>query len=294
MKAFTNYLQTECGLAGNTVSAYVSDLHLFESWLSRQCGSFDLYTFDHLHVSAFVQESGHAVATVRRRVAAIRVWLKFQQMNGRNVAHTLANIDRPKADKKLPTIIGRLAVEKLIASASDARGLAVLELLYAAGLRASELCGLTKANIDLRGKYVRVFGKGGKERYVPITKAAAQAIVRYYATRTDKLGFAFEHNGQQLSRRELHRIVKAAWIASGIAQKVSPHTLRHCFASHLIQGRDAVEISGQGGVAVNLESGAVDVRIVQELMGHDSVNTTAIYLHTDIKRLKRTHALLGH
>ncbi len=140
---------------------------------------------------------------------------------------------------------------------------------------------------------IRVLGKGNVERVVPMHETAAAKIKKYLAGRTIGFGFVFlDDRGAQLDRDQLWYIVRRAWKASGLAQKVSPHTLRHCFASHLLSGHDAIEM-GPGGISVHLQNGGTNIRVVQELLGHASVDTTQRYTHVDFNRLKRTQALLG-
>jgi integrase/recombinase XerD len=287
------YFTTECGLAANTVAAYHADLVIFERFLLSRNAS--LNTFSHDDVAAFVKFQTGSIATIRRRVATIRTLIKFQMLSGRDGAtcvRLLACIDRPKADRKLPSFLSRAQVVTFINATTNARDLAIVELLYATGIRASELVGLSVENIGFNTQSIRVLGKGSKERIVPVGQPALVALRAYLGDR--KTGIAFlSRTGEPLNRRDLWKIIRKVWLNSGLAQKVSPHTLRHCFASHLLSGHDAIEISGDGMVSVHQKNGGANIREVQELLGHESVNTTQAYTHLDLGRLKKVHQLLG-
>lgn len=280
---FIAYLAAERGLAPNTLDAYRSDLDAASAFLNAARRPLAEANADDW--KGFLQGStraGLATKTVARRVAAVRSLLKFQAVEGRNVEGILERIERPKPEKSLPGVLSRDQVARLIAAPNvdspyHARDVAVLELLYASGLRASELCSLSLGDVDLSEGFVRVFGKGSKERVVPVGEAALVAIKRYLAicrpelcrTPTDVLFLS--RTGKPLDRVRLWQLVKQYASDSGVLREVSPHTLRHCFATHLL-------------------SGGADLRVVQELLGHADVGTTQIYTHMDSDRLKKTHA----
>ncbi|HQY89508.1 MAG TPA: tyrosine recombinase, partial [Tepidisphaeraceae bacterium] len=220
--------------------------------------------------------------TVARRVAAIRSFLRFQQaVFSRDVDSILERIERPKPERSLPKILSRELVNKLIAAPDPestyfTRDVAMLELLYAAGLRASELCSVKLNDMSLDAGAIRVFGKGRKERIVPIGRAAIEAIKRYLTDGRPALikkptDLVFlTRTGRPIERVRLWQLVKKHAKNSGVLQQVSPHVLRHCFATHLL-------------------SGGADLRVVQELLGHSDVATTQVYTHVDSDRLKRMH-----
>ena len=190
-------------------------------------------------------------------------------------------IDRPKPERSLPKVLSKEHVNRLINAPSPdslyyTRDVAMLELLYASGLRASELCDLTMNNLQRGEGLVRIFGKGSKERVVPVGRAAIDAIERYLAEcrpgllkkPTDILFLS--RTGRPLDRVRLWQLVEAYGRSSGLLKEISPHVLRHCFATHLL-------------------SGGADLRVVQELLGHADVGTTQIYTHVDSTRLKAMH-----
>jgi integrase/recombinase XerD len=203
-------------------------------------------------------------------------------VEGRDVKGILEHIDRPKAEKSLPKVLSREQVNRLINTPSPestfyTRDVAILELLYASGLRASELCGLKLNDLQLREGLVRIFGKGSKERIVvPVGQAAVAAIERYLddcrpnllKAPTDVLFLS--RTGRPLDRVRLWQLVEGYGKSSGLLKEISPHVLRHCFATHLL-------------------SGGADLRVVQELLGHADVGTTQIYTHVDSTRLKAMH-----
>jgi integrase/recombinase XerD len=276
-------LASERGLADNTTAAYRRDLTDLHRFLTARSTSIETAAADDF--SAYLREqsrAGKATRTVARRLAAMRTLLKFMKADGRDVDDVLQQLERPKPERPLPKVLGRAQVNALISSpdpksALFARDVAILELLYACGLRASELCGLTVRDVNLQVGCVRVMGKGRKERVVPIGRAARDAVERYLADcrpaldrqKVDRLFLS--RTGRPLERVGLWMLIDKCARRSGLyAHGVSPHTLRHCFASHLL-------------------SGGADLRVVQELLGHADVATTQIYTHVDADRLRSVH-----
>lgn len=283
LREFLIHLASERGLAGNTLLAYRRDLenlheHLAARGRSYTSASADEYR-DYLHVQRRI---GKSTKTVARRIAAIRVFLRFLAGNGHDVDAILQQIERPKPERSLPKVLGRAQVDALIASpdpasALYARDVAILELLYGSGLRASELCDLKIRDVNLQVGCVRVFGKGSKERIVPMSRPAVESVRRYLdqsrpgfdpAGGSERLFLS--RTGKPIERVALWMLVEKHARKSGILKQVSPHTLRHCFASHLL-------------------GGGADLRIVQELLGHSDIQTTQIYTHVDQARLKSIH-----
>ena len=227
---------------------------------------------------------GKATKTVARRLAAIRVFLRFlASSGGRDSAAILQQLERPKPERSLPKVLNRAQVNQLIAAPDPAsplfaRDVAILELLYASGMRASELCAVKTRDVNLTVGCVRVLGKGMKERIVPLGRAAAEAILRYAGecrpkldrSRNSELLF-LSRTGRPLERVGLWMLVEKYGRSSGLLKSVSPHTLRHCFATHLI-------------------GGGADLRVVQELLGHSDIATTQIYTHVDQDRLRAIHS----
>jgi integrase/recombinase XerD len=208
--------------------------------------------------------------------------LKFQATDGRDTAPILQQLERPKPERSLPKVLGRALVLQLInavepTSPMFARDVAILELLYASGLRATELCQLRVRDVNFDAECIRVMGKGRKERIVPFGRAAREAMMRYLIERRPLLAkdpsveqMFLSRTGKPLERVALWMIVEKYAKSSGLVNHVSPHVLRHCFASHLL-------------------SGGADLRVVQELLGHSDIATTQIYTHVDQTRLKSIH-----
>jgi integrase/recombinase XerD len=276
------HLASERGLAENTLHAYRRDLedltdHLHRLGKSLEHADADDYT-DYVRT---LRASGRSTRTVARRIAAIRVYLRFLAAEGKDVTKILQLIERPKPQRSLPKVLGRAQVDALIAAPDPAaplfaRDVAILELLYASGLRASELCDLKLKDVNLQVGWVRVLGKGMKERIVPLGRAAAEAVGRYLLECRPKLDrrasdrLFLSRSGKPLERIGLWMRIEKYGRSSGILNHVSPHTLRHCFASHLL-------------------GGGADLRVVQELLGHSDIQTTQIYTHVDQTRLKSIH-----
>jgi integrase/recombinase XerD len=283
VKRFLDYLFVECGLSGQTVTAYQSDLVRF--WdtvkaLSVEPEDIDIDVVQHHLVS--LREAGLSVATIARHLAAIKMFLRYlftEKVLARDVT-TL--IETPRKWHNLPTTLHYREVEALLAAPDEAgefylRDKAILETLYACGLRVSELVELTLDRLNLEIGYVRVIGKGRKERIVPLGSAALAALKDYLTLLRPQLVRAagcpavfLSRTGKPLDRSAVWRMVRKCAQDAGIAKGVSPHTLRHCFATHLLQG-------------------GADLRIVQELLGHANVVTTQIYTHVDESRLKSIH-----
>lgn len=282
VRAFLLHLASERGLADNSLHAYRRDLEDIERFLhgvgktlvTAGAEDFRAYLRDQTHL-------GRATRTVSRRLAAIRIFLRFLATLGEDRGHILQQLERPKPERSLPKILSRQQVAQLIA-APDAesllfsRDVAILELLYASGLRASELCDLKVRDVNLQAGCVRVLGKGMKERIVPLGQAAAEAVSRYLSDcrpaldAGDSERLFLSKSGRPMERVALWMLVEKYGRSSGLLKSISPHTLRHCFATHLI-------------------GGGADLRVVQELLGHSDISTTQIYTHVDQDRLKAVH-----
>ena len=283
LRAFLLHLASERGLAENSLHAYRRDLEDIERFLRGVGRTLVTASGDDFRAYLRDQTLLHkATKTVSRRLAAIRVFLRFLATIGHDRASVLQQLERPKPERSLPKVLSRSQVAQLIA-APDAksplfsRDVAILELLYASGLRASELCTLKLRDLNLQVGCVRVLGKGMKERIVPLGRAAAEALARYLAecrpglerARSEQLFLS--KSGRPMERIGLWMLVEKYGRASGLLRAISPHTLRHCFATHLI-------------------GGGADLRVVQELLGHSDISTTQIYTHVDQDRLKAVHA----
>ncbi len=285
VRAFLLHLASERGLAENSLLGYRRDLEDIDDWMRHRGKDVaSAEADDYRHYLQQLSRRGRSTKTVARRLAAVRVFLRFLTAQGRDCSGILQQLERPKPERDLPKVLSKAQVNQLIATPSPkallfSRDVAILELLYASGLRASELCDLKLRDVNLQVGCVRVLGKGMKERIVPLGRAAAEAVARYVTElrpRLDRTGGAQERlflsrTGKPLDRIALWMLVEKYGRASGILNDVSPHTLRHCFATHLI-------------------GGGADLRVVQELLGHSDIATTQIYTHVDSGRLKAVHA----
>ncbi|HEX3358128.1 MAG TPA: site-specific tyrosine recombinase XerD [Tepidisphaeraceae bacterium] len=282
MRAFLLHLASERGLADNSLHAYRRDLEDVESFVTKR--NKTLKNADADDYRAYIQSQsrrGKSTKTQARRIAAIRTFLRYLVSEGRDTSALLQQLERPKPERYLPRVLSKSQVNQLIAAPNPKsklfwRDVAILELLYASGLRATELCELKIRDVNLQVSCVRVLGKGHKERIVPLGQAAAESITRYLnearpnleRQRSDLLFLS--RTGKPLERVGLWMLVEKYARKSHLLNKVSPHTLRHCFATHLI-------------------GGGADLRVVQELLGHSDISTTQIYTHVDQSRLKAIH-----
>jgi integrase/recombinase XerD len=284
VREFLLHLASERGLAENSIHAYRRDLEDIDDYLGDRGVTIVKATADDFR--AYLQDQSRkkqSTKTVARRLAAIRIFLRFLSASEAEAQTILQQLERPKPERDLPHVLSRAMVNQLIAapkpeSSLFSRDVAILELLYASGLRASELCDLKLRDANLQVNVVRVLGKGMKERLVPLGQAAHEAIARYVnddrpkfdRTGTSEILF-LSRTGKKLTRMALWVIVdRHARAADLYGRGISPHTLRHCFATHLI-------------------SGGADLRVVQELLGHSDIQTTQIYTHVDQSRLKGIH-----
>jgi integrase/recombinase XerD len=280
---FLAYLEFERGLSRNTLEAYRSDLLQYGRFLDGR--GKDAITAEAVDVSAFLGAlagaPGHAAspATVHRKTACLRSFYRHLRREGIRESDPTAALTAPRRGRKLPEVLSRPEVMRLLdtadgTAATDLRDRALLELMYACGLRASEAVDLDVGDVDLDEKVLRARGKGSKERVVPVGQAAADAVRRYLARgRPSLVGTGTEAHlfvnfrGGQLTRQGLYKIVRRHAQAAGLADRMSPHTLRHTFATHLL-------------------AGGCDLRSVQEMLGHADVATTQLYTHLSSERLK--------
>ena len=277
------HLACERGLAVNSIHAYRRDLEDLDRHLAELGKNFLTATTDDFRLYLQSQTRlGKRTRTVSRRLAAIRVMLRFLGGEGQDRSHVLQQLERPKREQSLPKVLSRSQVNQLIGAPNPKsmlfdRDVAILELLYASGLRATELCELKLRDLNLSVGCVRVLGKGMKERVVPLGRAASEALARYLSDTRPKLEkqacerLFLSRTGKPLERIALWMLVEKYGRRSGLLKSISPHTLRHCFATHLL-------------------GGGADLRVVQELLGHSDINTTQIYTHVDHTRLKAVHA----
>jgi len=219
---------------------------------------------------------GYKKSSVSRKLSAIKSFYKFLEMNKIIKGNPSVSVKTPKTERCIPSFLSEEEMRKMLDFALekelDIRNKAILETLYATGIRASELVNLDISRFDMSSKLIRVYGKGKKERIIPVARAAFEALSRYISeARGYKDGALFlSKSGKRLTQRDLQRIVKKAIVKVATLNQMSPHTMRHTFATHL------------------LNRGA-NLRAVQELLGHESLSTTQIYTHVSIEKLKEEY-----
>jgi len=280
--SFLDSLWMERGLSENTLSAYRSDLIHFSLWL--QAKKVDLAKVDPKDVLAYLSSSESVSArTVARRLSSLRRLYEYLLREDQIKQNPVSNVDAPRLGRSLPKTLTETEVEKLLNApdteqATGARDKAMLELLYATGLRVSELVGLTIQQANLRQGVVRVTGKGNKERLVPMGEEANLWLERYLSSaRSEILKNALSdamfpsNRGKAMTRQTFWHMVKRYAKSAEIKKTLSPHILRHAFATHLINH-------------------GADLRVVQMLLGHSDISTTQIYTHVARERLKDLHA----
>ena len=285
IEAFLSFISLERGLAKNTVSSYRRDLDQAAKFLARH-GAADWRTATGNQAAAWVHSLSSArytVASLARKLSALRMLARFLVREKIRDDDFTALLTGPKPARKMPGTLTVDEVARLIAASSsgDPRSLrdrGLLELFYSSGLRVSELAALTLQQIDLTQGFLRVFGKGSKERVVPVGAKACDALETYLVSGRPHLvrphtgsTFFLNHRGRSLSRVALWKIVKAHAKRAGITKNVKPHALRHSFATHLL-------------------TGGADLRAIQEMLGHASISTTQIYTAVEPQRLLDHHA----
>lgn len=284
--AFLAYLADVRQVSEHTLRAYTRELDRLDEWLAREADDITAITdLDGRSLRAYVAGLGAAElspASIARSVAALRSFGRFLLMTERVEANPASTLRAPKQARKLPHVLDNSELERLLqepAAAGEAgtRDRALLEVLYATGMRVGELVSLNDDAVDLISGCIRVRGKGRKERLAPLGTPAIRALEDYRAIRdgthgagTPDRGTFLSLRGRRLADRDIRRILDKHITAAGLSPKTSPHTLRHSFATHLLQ------------------CGA-DIRAVQELLGHASLNTTQIYTHLSIDHLREVY-----
>lgn len=280
---FLDYLRGECHLAANTIEAYGRDIRRFVGWLGKR-------SLTEIHIDSLadflaeLNDSGLAPSSTARTIVAVRTFFKFLQLEGIVEQNPAELLETQKLWERIPGVLSPREVEAFLGAPrkNDAywqRDVAMLEVLYATGCRASEVCGLRVRDLTLDERHLRCEGKGGKQRMVPIGKRAVVAIETYLRDLRGTLAakaasppetLFLSRTGRPLDRVQLWRLVKDYARRAGIEASVGPHTLRHSFATHLL-------------------AGGADLRQVQEMLGHASIQTTQIYTHVEHSRLQRVH-----
>jgi integrase/recombinase XerD len=289
--AFLFHLKVEKNLAANTLKAYSNDLQQFSSYVSDEGSSPDVRAVDDRHISGFLLDlldEGVKTRSISRKLSAVRGLFKFLRRQNSIDRDPTIHVDMPSYPKRIPAVLTLDEVEALIAapdrtSPEGIRDWAMLEVLYATGLRVSELVNLLQREVDRNAGYLRVIGKGDKQRIVPLGEVATDAVKEYEEFARGQLlqnaggpgctpALFVTRRGDAMTRQAFWKNIKRYAIIAQIDKPLSPHKLRHSFATHL------------------LERGA-DLRIVQTLLGHADINTTQIYTHVAKARLKQLYDL---
>ena len=278
---FCRYLATERNVSAHTLKAYLTDLELFHDFVRReQGGAADAAAVTHLLVRRYLAllHRDCAKSTVGRKLAAIRSFFRYLVREGSVPKNPAGLVSTPRREKKVPFHLAIDEITSLVTAPTGQevlalRDRAILETLYSSGLRVSELTSLDVGGVDLAEGLVRVLGKGGKERIVPIGSKARGALSDYLAMRGNppfEAPLMINARGGRLTSRSVGRIVDKYILMLATMKKVSPHTLRHTFATHLLEG-------------------GADLRAIQELLGHASLSTTQKYTHVSIDRLMEVY-----
>lgn len=276
---FIKYLKAEKNASPHTITNYTVDLLSFSAFV----GDKDITAIDHLVLRKFLAEmrgKNFAKRTIARKLACLRSFFKFLYREGYIKTNPISAISTPKLDKRLPVVLDEKRVGKLLEcppgdTLAGLRDKAILETLYSTGMRVSELVGLDTDDVDFISGVAKVLGKGSKERIVPIGEPALKAIQKFSDKKSewkvrDKDAVFLNKSGTRLTDRSVRRILNKYISLCSIVEHVSPHSLRHSFATHL------------------LDRGA-DLRSVQELLGHANLSTTQIYTHVTMERLKNVY-----
>jgi integrase/recombinase XerD len=290
VEEFLTWLQVERGRARNTLSAYRADLRGFVAWLhERGVDIGDVVEADVAAYVAHLRHDGRAPSTVKRSLVSVRSYYRFQALEGGAEGDPAADVEVPRVPRGVPKALSEEEVATLIAAVTgdgplDRRDRAILEVLYGTGVRISELVGLSLGDVDLESRLMRAFGKGSKERIVPIGRFAAEALGAWlgpggrdeleparWARRGDQEAVLLNTRGGRLSRQGAWGIVRRYGDRVGLGDRLTPHVLRHSCATHM------------------LDHGA-DIRAVQELLGHASISTTQLYTLVSTERLWSVYA----
>jgi len=284
-KGFKAHLRLERSLSPNSIEAYLDDVNKLAQFVEDRGYGLNPEKLSYQHLQGFVQwivELGLAAYSQARIISGIKAFYRYLELEEMIQEDPTALLEAPKLGRKLPDTLSNAEIERMLAAIDRSkpegeRNQAIVETMYACGLRVSELVNLLLSNLYLKDGFVRVIGKGEKERLVPIHDQAAESIMRYVEyvrvhvpVKPGHEDFVFlNKHGKQLTRVMIFYIIRELAALAGIRKKISPHTLRHSFATELV------------------ENGA-DLRAVQEMLGHASITTTEIYTHLDRKFLRQT------
>jgi integrase/recombinase XerD len=285
LDSFLQYLRAECGMSPNTLAAYGTDLRQFFEWLDER-GSRSVAAVNLKLLAEYLEhlrDRNLAVTTIARRLVSLKMFFRYLVLDGVLPQSSVDLLSSPKLWQYLPTVLSPETVDRLLAApcAEDSyplRDRALLAVMYATGCRASEVANLRVQDVRLKENYCRCTGKGNKERIVglnPVAVAALEAYLQHERPRLvgsrDADALFVTRSGRVFNRVVVWLLVKKYAARVGIAKKVSPHTLRHSFATHML-------------------AGGAEIRALQELLGHASIRTTQVYTHVEHSRLKAVHA----
>ncbi len=282
IKSFLDYLSIEKGLSKNTLQSYRRDLEKLKFFLEKKCPIEKAQEKELIGFIQFLGKTNLSSRSIARCISAIKTFYKFLLLEGIIKNNPTLNLSSPKLWLNLPRYLSLEEVEKLLSLPNESEELglrdkAMLEIMYATGLRVSELVSLKLNDLNLEVGFIRCLGKGGKERIIPLGKIAHQEIKKYLSLSRPKLLKGKEsdllfinYRGERLTRQGFWKIIKNYASKIGLKAKITPHTLRHSFATHL------------------LEKGA-DLRSVQLMLGHSQITTTQIYTHITRERLKKLY-----
>ena len=279
LSEYLEYLEVEKGLAQNTLEAYRRDLTSFLDFCKLRKVS-DIADIERTDLNSFIlklREDNYNPTSVMRKIASLRGFFKWFCANEYGTKNPAQTLEQPKLPKHLPKVMTIEELNQILKTNLTEEETLIVELLYGCGLRVSELVNLQLNNIDIKSKYIQCYGKGSKERIVPFGEKAKAALKKYLKVRdliilknklVDNKILFLKDDGKQITRQDVYNFIKKQ--GEKIHKHISPHTLRHSFATHL------------------LENGA-DLRVVQELLGHSDVSTTQLYTHITKKRLKEVY-----
>jgi integrase/recombinase XerD len=282
IKHFADYLKVERGLSVNTIKSYTRDLTDFAGFIGNDNSKsiLKIARMDIANYLAHLRQRGLASSTIDRKTDSLRSFYRFLTSEKLTTEDPTRHIESARSWSKLPDVLSPEEVQALldqpdISKPLGLRNRAILEIMYATGLRVSELIQLRITDLNAEIGYIRCLGKGNKERVVPVGSKALEAIQNYLKSGRPRLKpkddyLLINYRGEKLTRDGVRRIIQKLAKATGISKKISPHTLRHCFATHLLEG-------------------GADLRSLQEMLGHADISTTQIYTHVTSQRLKEIH-----
>ena len=282
-EAYIDYLRSECHLAENTVLAYGRDMRRFDKWLGkRQVARLTIAELSDF--VGYLSDQKLAPSSIARHIVAIKMFFRYLQLEGVLIDNKVELLGSQKLWQRVPEVLSPKLVDLFLSAPSKGdlyflRDRAMLEMLYATGCRASEISNLRLRDVHLKERFCKCHGKGSKQRMAPLGDAAVEAVTAYLERQRPQLEsirpaetdwLFLSRGGRRLRREAIWELVKKYALIAGVSPSISPHTLRHSFATHLL-------------------AGGADLRQVQEMLGHSSIATTQIYTHVDQSRLKKVH-----